>query len=192
MKEFLKFYIDGQWVEPALPNPLDVINPATEEAVGRISLGSDADVDRAVAAAKTAFESYSQTSKEQRVALLEKIIAAYQGRLGELAETISMEMGAPAWLASAAQAPSGLAHFAQALELLKGYDFSQLRGTTRILKEPVGVCGFITPWNWPINQIACKVAPALAAGCTMVLKPTEVAPLNAILLAEIFHEAGVP
>ncbi|MFQ5478183.1 MAG: aldehyde dehydrogenase family protein [Candidatus Binatia bacterium] len=192
MKEFLKFYIDGQWVEPALPNPLDVINPATEEAVGRISLGSDADVDRAVAAAKTAFESYSQTSKEQRVALLEKIIAAYQGRLGELAETISMEMGAPAWLASAAQAPSGLAHFAQALELLKGYDFSQLRGTTRILKEPVGVCGFITPWNWPINQIACKVAPALAAGCTMVLKPSEVAPLNAVVFADILDEAGVP
>ncbi|MCC6847500.1 MAG: aldehyde dehydrogenase family protein [Deltaproteobacteria bacterium] len=192
MREYLDFYIDGQWVKPAVPKTLDVVSPATEEVIGRISLGGAADVDRAVAAARKAFETFSRTSREERVALLERILAAYQARLGEIAEAISLEMGAPMWLANAAQAPSGLAHLMQAIEILKGYGFVENKGTTRVLREPVGVCGFITPWNWPVNQIMCKVAPALAAGCTMVLKPSEIAPLNAILLAQALHEAGVP
>jgi aldehyde dehydrogenase (NAD+) len=192
MKECLQFYINGQWVDPVQPKTLDVINPATEEPIGRISLGSAADVDKAVAAARAAFETYSHTTREERIALLERVIGAYQTHMGEMAETISQEMGAPMWLAQAAQAPSALAHLMQTLEVLKTYEFVQNRGTTRLLREPIGVCGFITPWNWPVNQIACKVAPALAAGCTMVLKPTEIAPLNGILFAKIMHEAGVP
>src|SRR5215470_4012702 len=192
MKECLKFYINGEWVNPVTPKTMDVINPATEETIGRISLGSAADVDKAVAAARAAFETFGRTSREERIAILERIIAAYAGRLDEIAETISLEMGAPMWLAKAAQGPAGLAHFMQVLEVLKSYAFVENRGTTRLLKEPIGVCGFITPWNWPINQIACKVAPALAAGCTMVLKPTEIAPFNAILFAQILHDAGVP
>jgi aldehyde dehydrogenase (NAD+) len=191
MKECLKFYINGQWVAPVTPKTMDVVNPATEEAIGRISLGSAADVDKAVAAARAAFETYGRTSREERVALLERVIAAYKARLDEIAETISLEMGAPMWLAKAAQAPAGLAHFIQVLEVLKSYAFVENRGKTRIFREPIGVCGFITPWNWPINQIACKVAPALAAGCTMVLKPTEIAPLNGIIFAEVMHAAGV-
>ena len=192
MKDALQFYIDGKWVDPVTPKTLEVINPTTEQAIGRISLGSAADVDKAVAAARRAFETFSQTSREERIALLERIIGVYQTHLPEMAETISQEMGAPMWLANAAQAPSALAHFMQALEILKTYEFVENKGSTRIIREPVGVCGFITPWNWPVNQIACKVAPALAAGCTMVLKPTEIAPLNAILFAKIMHEAGVP
>jgi aldehyde dehydrogenase (NAD+) len=192
MREHLDFYIGGQWVKPAVPKTLDVIGPATEEVIGRISLGSAADVDRAVTAARKAFETFSRTSREERIALLERIIGVYQTKLQDLAETISLEMGAPMWLANAAQAPSGLAHLMQTLEVLKHYAFVENKGTTRILREPVGVCGFITPWNWPVNQIMCKVAPALAAGCTMVLKPSEVAPLNAILVAQVLHEAGVP
>ena len=192
MKECLDFYIGGKWVAPAQPKTMDVINPATEEPIGRISLGSTADVDKAVAAARAAFETFGRTSREERVALLERISAGYKARLEEIAETISLEMGAPIRLARAAQAPAGLAHFMQALEILKSYAFVENRGTTRLLKEPIGVCGLITPWNWPINQIACKVAPALAAGCTMVLKPTEIAPLNAIVFTQILHDAGVP
>ncbi|MEM1248196.1 MAG: aldehyde dehydrogenase family protein [Acidobacteriota bacterium] len=192
MKEALQFYINGEWVDPTTPKTLDVINPTTEEAIGRISLGTAADLDKAVAAAKAAFPAFSQTSREERMELLGKIIGLYQERLGEIAQTISSEMGAPAFLAQAAQAPSGLGHFANTLEVLKTYEFAEDRGTTQIVKEPIGVCGLITPWNWPINQIACKVAPALAAGCTMVLKPSEVAPLNAIILTEILHDAGVP
>ncbi|HSQ00993.1 MAG TPA: aldehyde dehydrogenase family protein [Candidatus Dormibacteraeota bacterium] len=192
MSHALQFYIDGQWVEPLTPRTLEVINPATEEPIGRISLGSAADVDRAVAAARAAFERYSVTTREERVALIERIVAAYQARLGDLTQTISQEMGAPRWLAKGAQAPAGLAHFQQTLAVLKTYAFSEQRGTTRLVREPVGVCGLITPWNWPVNQIACKVAPALAAGCTMVLKPSEIAPLSAVIVAEILHEAGVP
>ena len=193
MKEALQFYINGEWVDPVHEaQTLDVINPSNEEVIGRIAMGSASDVDRAVEAATAAFESFSKTTKEERLELLGKIVAGYQARIDEIAETISQEMGAPMWLAKAAQAPSGMAHFGTAIEVLKGYEFEEQRGTTAIRKEPVGVCGFITPWNWPINQIACKVAPAIAAGCTMVLKPSEIAPLNAILLAEILHEAGVP
>ena len=192
MLERLQFYIDGKWVDPVEPKTLDVINPATEEPIARISLGSKKDVDKAVAAARRAFETYSKTSREERIALFQKIIAAYQKRYGEIAETISKEMGAPTRLSQAAQAATGIGHFNQILQILKDYQFEEVRGSTAIVREPVGVCGFITPWNWPINQITCKVAPALAAGCTMVLKPSEIAPLNAILFAEVLHEAGVP
>jgi aldehyde dehydrogenase (NAD+) len=193
MKDRLQFYIDGRWVEPAAgARPFTVINPATEEPIARIALGSAKDVDIAVAAARRAFETFSQTTREQRIDLLKAIIAAYQARYDEVAETISLEMGAPLWLAKAAQAATGLGHFSQMVEVLGRYPFEEQRGTTLIRREPIGVCALITPWNWPINQIACKVAPALAAGCTMVLKPTEIAPLNAILFAEILHTAGVP
>ena len=187
-----KFYINGEWVDPSTSATLEVINPATEAPIDTIALGGAADVDKAVAAAKAAFETYSQTSREERVALLEQIIATYSARMGEVAEVISQEMGAPTPLAKAAQAPAGLGHFMTALEVLKTFEFEEDIGTSHVVREPAGVCGFITPWNWPINQIACKVAPALAAGCTMVLKPSEVAPFNAILFAEILDEAGVP
>jgi aldehyde dehydrogenase (NAD+) len=192
MREHLKFYIDGEWVDPATPRTHEVIDPSTEEPVARVSLGSATDVDRAVAAARRAFETFSRTSREERVALLGRVVAAYQARMGDVAEVISLEMGAPMWLARAAQAPSALAHFAGAMQILQTYPFEEVRGGTLIVHEPVGVCGFITPWNWPANQIACKVAPALATGCTMVLKPSELAPLDAIIIAEVLHEAGVP
>jgi aldehyde dehydrogenase (NAD+) len=169
-----------------------VINPATEAVIGRISMGSAADVDKAVAAARAAFETFSRTKKEERLALLQDISAQYQKRYADIAQVISEEMGAPIWLSRAAQAATGMGHLAKTIEILKDYEFEEKQGTTLIAREPVGVCGFITPWNWPVNQIMCKVAPALAAGCTIVLKPTEIAPLNAIILAEVFHEAGLP
>jgi len=186
------FYIDGEWVDPVLARPFDVISPATEEPAATISLGSAADVDRAVRAAKAAFPAYSQSSKDERVALLERILAAYQARLDDVAKAITTEMGAPAWLAKRAQAATGIAHLSQIIKVLKAYEFSSTRGTTLIAREAIGVCGFITPWNWPINQTVCKVAPALAAGCTIVLKPSEFAPLSALLLAEALEAAGVP
>ncbi|MAU38322.1 MAG: aldehyde dehydrogenase family protein [Rhizobiales bacterium TMED94] len=192
MKECMQFYINGEWVDPVDPKHLDVINPATEETIGKIAMGNSKDVDKAVAAAKEAFESFSQTSKEERLALMGKILEVYQSRYDEIAEIISSEMGAPLWLSKAAQAATGAGHFGTFMEVLKNYNFDEDKGTTRLRKEPVGVCGLITPWNWPINQIACKVAPALAAGCTMVLKPSEVSPLNAVIFAEVLHEAGVP
>jgi aldehyde dehydrogenase (NAD+) len=193
MREAPKFYIDGQWVDPAQPGTmLDVINPATEAPMGRIAMGSAADVDRAARAAHTAFASFSRTTRAERMELLGAIAAEYQKRYPEIAAVITEEMGAPAWLAMQAQAALGVAHFQTAIAVLKDYRFEEDRGGTMILKEPIGVCGFITPWNWPINQIACKVAPALATGCTMVLKPSEVAPFNAILFAEVLHAAGVP
>ena len=192
MSNRTKFYINGAWVEPSTTDTLDVINPATEQPIGPVAMGGEADVNAAVAAAKAAFESFSQTTREERVALLEAIIAKYSERLGEVAAVISEEMGAPLALANAAQAPAGLGHFMSTLNVLKTYEFEQDIGTSHVIKEPAGVCGLITPWNWPINQIACKVAPALAAGCTMILKPSEVAPFNAILFAEILHDAGVP
>jgi aldehyde dehydrogenase (NAD+) len=187
-----KFYIDGQWVDPISRNTLDVINPSTEEVICKIAVGNAADVDRAVAAAKKAFESFSQTSVEERIALLEKIIEVYKSRMGDIAATVSQEMGAPMGLANAAQAPAGLGHLMYTLNALKEFPFEEQVGKNLIVREPIGVCGLITPWNWPLNQIAAKVAPALAAGCTMVLKPTEIAPLNALLFAEVMHEAGVP
>jgi aldehyde dehydrogenase (NAD+) len=192
MQDRLQFYIDGRWVDPTNGRVIDVIDPSTEKPVGRIALGSAKDVDLAVAAARRAFDSFSRTSREERLALLQAISAAYQKRYADVADTISKEMGAPMWLSKAAQAATGLGHLAQTIQVLQGYEFEEMRGTTRIVREPIGVCGFITPWNWPVNQIMCKVAPALAAGCTMVLKPSEIAPLNAMLVADIFHEAGVP
>ena len=192
MKECIQFYINGEWVDPVDPKFLDVINPATEEVIGKIAMGNSQDVDKAVAAAKEAFESFSKTTKEERLALMGKILEVYQSRYDEIAETISSEMGAPLWLSKAAQAATGAGHFGTFMEVLKNYNFDEDKGTTRLRKEPVGVCGLITPWNWPINQIACKVAPALAAGCTMVLKPSEVSPLNAVIFTEVLHEAGVP
>jgi aldehyde dehydrogenase (NAD+) len=192
MREQLNFYIDGKWVAPAKARAHDVINPANEEPVGRISLGSVEDVNKAVAAARRAFETYSRTTLAERAALLDKIIAVFQKRMGDVAQAISSEMGAPMWLASSAQAGSGLGHFIEARKLIDSFEWEYTLANARILREPIGVVGMITPWNWPVNQIACKVAPALAAGCTMVLKPSELAPLNAIVLAEILDEAGVP
>lgn len=192
MKEYLKFYIDGAWVDPVNPKTLDVINPATEEPFATISMGSEADVNKAVDAAKRAFDSYSRTTPAERAELIGAILGEYQKRYDEIAEAISTEMGAPIWLSKAAQAATGMGHFANILEILKSYDWEERKGNYVLRKEAVGVCGLITPWNWPINQIACKVGPALAAGCTMVLKPSEVAPTNAIILAEVLHSAGVP
>ncbi|MGB3624708.1 MAG: aldehyde dehydrogenase family protein [Henriciella sp.] len=192
MQDYLKFYINGEWVDPVEPRTLEVENPATEEAFARISLGSKADVDKAVKAAQDAFASFSQTSVEFRAELLEKIAAGIQARASDMAKAISDEMGAPMWLANAAQVPAGMGHYMTAAKILREYQFEEQRGGTTIRKEPIGVCGFITPWNWPQNQIACKVAPAIATGCTMVLKPSEIAPLDAMIVAEIFHDAGVP
>ncbi|MDT7833606.1 aldehyde dehydrogenase family protein [Aquabacterium sp. OR-4] len=192
MRDYLKFYIDGAWVDPAVPRTLDVTNPATEGVAGRISLGSAEDVDRAVRAARRAFASYSQTTVAERIALLERVIAEYKTRYADMAAAITEEMGAPAMLAQKAQAAMGVGHLQTALAVLKDYAFEEQRGGTLIRKEPIGVCGLITPWNWPVNQIACKVAPALATGCTMVLKPSEIAPFSAQIWTEILHAAGVP
>ena len=187
-----KFYINGEWVEPAGRETIEVINPATEEAFATISMGTAEDVDAAAKAARAAFPSWSQSSVEERKTVLQKIMAGIQARAGDLAAAITSEMGAPVGLANAAQVPSGLGHFAAVLPVLENYKFQETRGSTLIVKEAAGVCGFITPWNWPLNQIACKVAPALAAGCTIVLKPSEVAPINAYILAEIIDECGLP
>jgi len=187
-----KFYINGEWVDPIGTETMDVINPATEEPICAIALGNSADVDRAVAAAKAAFETFSQTTREERIALLEKIIECYKARMGDIAAAVSQEMGAPMGLANAAQAPAGLGHLMYTLNALKAFSFEQMVAGNKIVREPIGVCGLITPWNWPLNQIAAKVGPAIAAGCTMVLKPTEIAPINALIFAEVMHEAGVP
>ncbi|WP_129781788.1 aldehyde dehydrogenase family protein [Peristeroidobacter soli] len=192
MREYLGFYIDGGWVEPARPETLDVINPANGNIAGRISMGSAADVDRAVQAARRAFVSWSRTTRAERIEAFERVIEEYRRRHDELADAITEEMGAPISLARQAQARSGLAHLEAGLAVLRNFAFEQMRGTTRIVKEPIGVCGLITPWNWPMNQIACKVAPALATGCTIVLKPSEVAPFSAYLFAEILHAARIP
>src|ERR1700734_3875756 len=192
MKNCRQFYIDGKWVDPTETHDLGVINPASEEPIATISLGGAADVDRAVAAAKRAFESYSETTVQDRVALLTRIVEVYKSRMEEMAQTISQEMGAPISLSRAAQAPAGLAHLLEIIKVLEQFKFEELRGSTLMRKEPIGVCGLIAPWNWPMNQIVCKVAPALAAGCTMVLKPSEMAPLSGYLFAQILHEADVP
>ena len=192
MRDYTKFYIDGAWVEPAGSQRLDVINPATEAVCGTIAMGTTADVDRAVAAAKRAFATFATTSREDRIELLQNVLAEYQKRYADIAAAITEEMGAPGWLAMQAQAAIGVGHLTTGIEVLKNYRFAEHRGTTMIVKEPVGVCAFITPWNWPINQIACKVVPALATGCTMVLKPSEIAPFSGQLWAEVMHAAGVP
>jgi len=192
MREYNQFYINGEWVDPVTAKSLDVINPANESVCGHIAIGSGKDVDNAVAAARTAFVSFGQTSREERIALLEAIIAAYQNNWNDLAAAVTEEMGAPTQLSTAAQVGSGFGHFKTALNVLKGYEFEETMGNSQVVKEPIGVCGLITPWNWPLNQIACKVAPAIATGCTMILKPSEVAPLSAYIFSKIMHEAGVP
>ena len=188
----LKFYIDGAWVEPAGKKTRPVVNPATEEAMYDIALGTKADVDKAVAAARRAFVTFSRTSRDERVALLTRIADAYKKRLKEIGAAISDEMGAPTTLAERAQAGAGLGHILTTIDVLKTYKFEEPLGSATVVREPVGVIGMITPWNWPLNQIACKVAPALAAGCTMILKPSEYTPTSALIFAEILHEAGVP
>ena len=192
MRENRQFYINGEWVDPVSPNSFDVINPATEEVCGHISMGSEADVDKAVSAAKAAFQTFSRTSTQERIELLESCIAVYKKYYLDIADAIREEMGAPHTLATTAQAYTGQGHLEEALRVLRAFEFEEDLGEHRIFKEPIGVCGLITPWNWPINQISCKVAPALAVGCTMVLKPSEVAPLSAYLFAQVMHEAGVP
>jgi aldehyde dehydrogenase (NAD+) len=192
MRQDLKFYIDGAWVAPLGDERLDVINPADETVAGCIAMGNAADVDRAVKAARRAFEGYSQTSRNERIALLDRVIAAYERRMPDLAKAVTLEMGAPAWIAEQMQVVLGLAHLKTARAVLTSYEFDHPLGTTHVMKEPIGVCAFITPWNWPLNQISCKVAPALAVGCTMVLKPSEIAPFSATIYAEILHDAGVP
>jgi len=192
MKNLRNFYINGRWVAPLKVNDLCVENPATEQAVATISMGSAADVNLAVAAAKSAFATYSQFSVDQRIVLLEQLLQAYLDRYHEMAVAISMEMGSPITFAIEEQADRGSGHIAATLDALKQYQFEQQIGSTLIVKEPIGVCGLITPWNWPINQIACKVVPALAAGCTMLLKPSEIAPISAYLFSEIIDQAGIP
>jgi aldehyde dehydrogenase (NAD+) len=192
MKDCRQFYVGGEWISPATARESVVINPADETALGTISLGSSADVNKAVAAARKAFESYSETTLAERLEFLRRIIEIYKTKIEEMAVTISQEIGAPISLSRAAQAPAGLAHFSEIVKVLGNFQFEKLNGSTLLRKEPVGVCGLITPWNWPMNQIASKVAPALAAGCTMVLKPSELAPLSAYLFTQILHDAELP
>ncbi len=188
----LQFYIDGAWVDPAVKKTMPVVNPATEEPLYDVALGSAADVDKAVAAARRAFETFSQTTREERVALLTKMVEVYKRRMKEIGAAISDEMGAPLSFAEKFQAGAGLGHIMTTIDVLKSYPFEERLGSAMLVKEPVGVIGMITPWNWPLNQIACKVAPAIAAGCTMVLKPSEYTPTSALLFAEVLAEAGVP
>ncbi len=192
MKDLRQFYINGQWRDPIAPRDLSVENPSTEELVATISLGTAADVNAAVAAAKAAFPAYSQVSVEERIALMEKLLQIYKDRYDEMAMAISVEMGAPISFATAAQADCGRGHINAAIKSLKTFEFERQVGNTRVVREPIGVCGFITPWNWPINQISCKVAPALATGCTMVLKPSEIAPMSGYLFTEMMDQAGFP
>ena len=187
-----QFYIDGQWVDPVTPKEFQVINPATESVAGVISMGSPKDVDLAVAAARRAFDAYARTTPAERLALMERILVAYNARYDDIAAAISTEMGAPLTLAKGSQTRIGVGHISAMIEVLKTFKFEELNGTTRLVQEPVGVCALITPWNWPMNQVAAKVVPALAAGCTMVLKPSEFSPFSAILWAKVMHEAGVP
>ena len=163
-----QFYINGQWVAPLSDETLEVINPATEEVIDRIAMGGADDVDAAVAAAKAAFATFSVTSREERLALLDRIIEVYKTHITEMGDLISAEVGAPVWMAQRSQATAGVGHFMTARKVLADYEFEKELGTTLVVREPIGVCALITPWNWPLNQIACKVAPALAAGCTMV------------------------
>jgi aldehyde dehydrogenase (NAD+) len=192
MREYLKFYIGGQWTDPAELRTLEIVNPATEEVAGKVAVGSSADVDRAVAAARGAFPGWSQSSRQDRLDLLQSILEVYQKRSADLAAALTEEMGAPASLAGGFQVGLGAGHLTTAIEVLKDFAFEERRGATLVVKEPIGVCGLITPWNWPMNQIAVKVFPALATGCTMVLKPSERSPFTGQIFAEILDAAGVP
>jgi aldehyde dehydrogenase (NAD+) len=192
MKNTDRFYINGAWVQPLSSATLPVINPATEKPITSIAMGNAADAARAIAAARAAFASFSQTSKSYRLELLKKMLVLYNERAEEIAQVVSEEMGAPLQFAREAQVWAGRVHMESTIAALEAFEFEEQRGKTRIIREGIGVVGLITPWNWPLNQIVCKVAPAIAAGCTMVLKPSEIAPLNAIIFAEIVHAAGVP
>ncbi|PWR24011.1 aldehyde dehydrogenase family protein [Zavarzinia compransoris] len=192
MSNHLKFYIDGAFVDPLVPATLDVINPATEEAYTQISVGTAADVERAVAAARAAFPAFAKVPQAERLALLKRILEIYNERYEDIARAVSEEMGAPLSFARAAQAWAGQVHLEATIKALEDFVFEYPRGSTRIVLEPIGVVGMITPWNWPLNQIVCKVAPAIATGCTMVLKPSEIAPISGIVFAEIMAAAGVP
>ena len=190
-----QFYINGNWVDPVNPNDLDVINPSTEEICAVISLGSKEDTNKAVKAAKSAFTTWKDTSKKERIDLLEKLLEIYKKRSGEMANAISLEMGAPMDWSTDVQTASGQSHLEDFILRLKEFNFDRKfneNSNNRICYEPIGVCGLITPWNWPINQIALKVVPAFATGCTMILKPSEIAPLSAMLFAEMIDEAGFP
>ncbi|RQZ51966.1 aldehyde dehydrogenase family protein [Burkholderia cepacia] len=192
MRTSQQSYIDGRWLDPADAKAIDVIDPSTARPYAQLRIGGAADVDRAVGAARRAFDTYSRWPVGERVALLRRVLEIYQRRYEEVARTISQEMGAPIAFARAMQAAVGTAHLEQTIRALQSFRFSTQTDSLLVSHEPIGVCALITPWNWPINQIVCKVAPALAAGCTMVLKPSEIAPFSAILFAEILHEAGVP
>ena len=192
MKDKLNFYIDGSWVESKSKERIEVINPANEELIGHITSGTKDDINIAVMAASKAFKTYQLTSKEDRIELLNNIIAEYKNRYDDLVQTITEEMGAPIWLSEKAQASTGIKNLHETLDALKDYEFEKKEGDYTLIREPIGVIGMITPWNWPMNQITTKASAALAAGCTMVLKPSEISPYCALLLAEIFDQAGVP
>ena len=192
MKEKLQFYINGAWVESDSSERIEVINPANEELVGHVTAGTAADIDKAVQAANKAFKTYQDTSKEDRIEILNNIITEYENRYDDFVQTITEEMGAPIWLSEKAQASTGIKNLHETLDALKEYQFEKKEGDYTLIREPIGVIGMITPWNWPMNQITTKVSAALAAGCTMVLKPSEISPYCAMLLAEVFDKAGVP
>ncbi|MEL7023306.1 MAG: aldehyde dehydrogenase family protein [Pseudomonadota bacterium] len=192
MRDYLQFYINGRWVDSTSSETIEVVNPATEEAYARITNGNAEDVDRAVAAAVAAFDTWSNSTVEDRLEVIDRIIEVYKSKMEAMGEAISDEMGAPLSFAIKAQAGSGLAHFKAIRKVLESFEWQTAEGDYLLTREAIGVCGLITPWNWPQNQIACKVAPALAAGCTMVLKPSEIAPIDAMLFAEILDEARVP
>ncbi|MEP7070099.1 MAG: aldehyde dehydrogenase family protein [Usitatibacter sp.] len=187
-----KFYIDGRWVDPAAPVMIDVVDPATEEVFARVPGGNATDVDRAVSAARRAFETFSLTTRAERLALLARIVECYERRADEIAGTLSREIGVPISYARAMQVPIAVQHLRAMIKILETYEFEHRDGSMMVVREPIGVCALITPWNWPLNQIACKVGPAIAAGCTIVLKPSEVSPFSALLFAQVMHEAGVP
>ena len=192
MSNDLNFYINGEWVKSESNETIDVINPANEEVVGQVTAGTKGDIDRAVSAALNAFSSYQETTKTQRIELLKNVITEYEARYDDFVQTISKEMGSPIWLSQAAQAKTGIKNIQETLDALESYEFERPEGDYTLIKEPIGVIGMITPWNWPMNQITTKVSAALAAGCTMVLKPSEISPYCAMLLAEVFDKAGVP
>ncbi len=192
MRNCVKFYVDGQWYVPEVYTCLELINPSTEEPSGSVALGTADDVDMAVIAAGRAAESYALTSRAERIALLERILDGYRSRADDLAEAMGLEMGAPITFSRQAQVGVGEAHFVSVIAALKKFQFENDNGATHSQKEPIGVVGFITPWNWPMNLIACKLAPALATGCTVVWKPSEFSPYSATVLMEILHDAGVP
>ena len=192
MKDKLNFYIDGQWVEPKSSETIEVINPANENIIGHVAAGTKEDIDMAVKAASRAFESFQYSSKEDRIEMLNNVISEYENRYQDFVDTITEEMGAPLWLSSKAQASTGIKNLNETLDAIKEYQFEKKEGDYILIKEPIGVVGMITPWNWPMNQITTKVSAALAAGCTMVLKPSEISPYCGMLLAEVFDKAGIP